>query len=569
MHHISDLLHPSPPLRRRKGSMALRKKTSDSATVHSMISKTGETRDAPCGHDRDHTAENSQDSDTCLKPIHHGKTPKERGNQNTLSGDDEGNIADIGQISEISTSSENYVVKRKTSGFPKADAVLGYGEEDKLTPEKSMTKLVTSPKASHGKKSLSNLFHRKGKGSTTPPSSGKIAGRMTISAPTLVDASPDAKALLNSAPSLGDASPNAKNVVNYSRPIAHHPSSDGSNGSPIVRGRSSSALHSSNSFPGPSTSQAADEHVVIPETEKDPDASDSDSFNPSDYSGDENSVQQAVAIPIVYSGRAKLVDIRPPRGTKNEASGSRPGVGITVAPSTVNSTGHDAEALGAQDADRYLANAMKSHTGPETTNTDDPFIDPAFRNLLAKPANEIAAKEMARIKAARKAGNMGGGLMERMNALLAKSDAKPGVDNTEHTIAGPRTNPNESLLSKMRALGKKPTKGKEQEDNEEEIVCKVEAEKERGLREEKEIHARIKAQLAAKDAANGGVRGAGFPRIDYGPPTLRTALGGCGSTDEEIAHARALAARHAAGLTGGRVQNKEDNTTARGQFEGY
>lgn len=323
--------------------------------------------------------------------------------------------------------------------------------------------------------------------------------------------------------------------------------------------------------------QATDEHGVVPETfatEKNPDASDSDSFNPSDYSGDENSVQQAVAIPIVYSGRAKLVDVRPPRGTNTAASGNRSGSGITSAPGTVNSTDRDAETLGAQDADRYLANAMNSQTRPMTTHTDDPFIDPAFQNLLAKPANEIAAKEMARLKAAREAGNMGGGLMERMNALLAKSDAKPrfektdakpGVDNFGDTTAGPRTNASESLLSKMRALGKKSKKGKEQEDSEEEVVRKVEAEKERGLREEKEIHARIKAQLAAKDAANGGVRGAGFPRIDYGPPNLRTALGGCGPTDEELANARALAARGAAG----RVPNKEDNTTARGQFEGY
>ena len=538
--------------------MALRKKTSDSAPVHSIISETGEVRNAPYGHDQDHTAENSQDSDAHLKPIHRGKTPKASGNQNTFSGDDEGNTADIGQISDISISSESHVLKRKTSGFPKADAVLGYGEEDKF----SMLKLVTSPKASHEKKPFSKLFHRKGKGTTTPPSSGKIAGRVTISAPTFVDASPDAKVLLNSAPSLGDASSDAKNVVNYSRPLAPHSSSDVSNGSLIEHGRSSSVLHTSNSTSGPSTSQAADEHG-------DPDASDGDSFNPSDYSGDENSIQQAVAIPIVYSGRAKLVDIRPPRGTKIAASGIRPGVGVSIAPGIVKSTGHDAEALGAQDADRYLANAMNSHTRPETTNTDDPFIDPAFQNLLAKPANKIAAKEMARLKAAREAGNMGGGLMERMNALLAKSDAKPSIDDTEHTIADPLTNPGESLMSKMRAFGKKPTKGKEQKENEEEVIRKVEAEKERSLREEKEIHARIKAQLAAKDAFNGGVRGAGFQRIDYGPPNLRTALGGCAPTDDELTHAHALTAHPAADLTGGRVQNEEDNATARGQFEGY
>ncbi len=243
-------------------------------------------------------------------------------------------------------------------------------------------------------------------------------------------------------------------------------------------------------------------------------------------------------------------------------------MGSVIAPGATQLTDHDAEVLGAQDADRYIAHAMASRARHAATNTDDPFIDPAFQNLLAKPANEIAAKEMARIKAAREAANMDGGLMERMNALLAKSDTKPGVQNVGETITGPRTNTGESLLSKMRALKKKSKKGKEQ-DSEEEVVRKVEAEKERGLREEREIHAKIKAQLAAKDAANGGVRGAGIPRIDYGSPNLHTALGGCGPTDEERAHANALANRLAAGLTGGRVQNKQDNTTARGQFEGY
>ena len=274
-------------------------------------------------------------------------------------------------------------------------------------------------------------------------------------------------------------------------------------------------------------------------------------------------------MPIAFSGRGKLVDVRSAPGTNTAASGSRSGVGSIIAPGATQLTDHDAEVLGAQDADRYFANAMNSQTRHAATNTDDPFIDPAFQNLLAKPANEIAAKEMARIKAAREAANMGGGLMERMNALLAKSDTQPGVDNVGETATGPRTNTGEGLLSKIRALKKKPKKGKEQEDSEEEVVRKVEAEKERGLREEREIHAKIKAQLAAKDAANGGVRGAGIPRIDYGPPNLRTALGGCGPTDEERAHARALANRHAAGPTGGRVQNKQDNTTARGQFEGY
>ena len=274
-------------------------------------------------------------------------------------------------------------------------------------------------------------------------------------------------------------------------------------------------------------------------------------------------------MPIVFSGRAKLVDIPPPHRKITAASGDQSGMSGAVAPGTAQLTDREAEALGAQDADRYFANAMHSRTHPRAINTDDPFIDPAFHNLLAKPANEIAAKEMERIKAAREAANMGGGLMERMNALLPKSDTKPGVVNTGETNAGPRINTGESLLSKMRGLKKKTKKGKEQEDSEEEVVRKVEAEKERGLREEKEIHARIKASLAAKDAANGGVRGAGIPRIDYGPPNLRTALGGCCPTDEERAQASALANRHAADLSGGRVQNNQDNKTARGQSEGY
>lgn len=184
--------------------------------------------------------------------------PEAHGNKTPFSSDEQGNAAEIGQSSETSTGSENTVLKHKTSGFPKADAVLGYGEEDIFTPKKSMIDLVTPPKASHEKRSLQKLFHRKGsRESTTPPSSssGKNpAGRMTISAPTLVDASPDAKVLLNSASSLVDASPDAKNVVNYSRPIARHSSSEVSNKSPIVHGHSRSALHNSNPISGPSAS---------------------------------------------------------------------------------------------------------------------------------------------------------------------------------------------------------------------------------------------------------------------------------------------------------------------------
>ena len=222
--------------------------------------KPGKIQDVPYGHDQDHTAEESQNSDTYLIPAHCGKMPEARGNQSASSGENQGNMAEIAQSCETSTSSGNSVMKRKTSGFPKADAVLGYGEEATITPKKSMTNLVTSPKASHEKKSLRNLFHRKGsKESTTPPFSlGKTANRMTISGPNLVDASPNAKLLLGSASSLVDASLGAKNVVNYSRPIVPHSSSDASNGSPVVRGPSSSVLHSSNPTPGLNSEGLAD-----------------------------------------------------------------------------------------------------------------------------------------------------------------------------------------------------------------------------------------------------------------------------------------------------------------------
>lgn len=219
--------------------MALRKKPSDSAAAHSMISKTGEDQDAFYSHDQGHAAENGQNSDTYLTPTHRGKMPEGRGNHNAFSSEDQGNTADIDQGNETPTSSEGLVLNHKTTGFPKADLVLGYGEEDKIPPKKVMTELATSPEVSHEKKSLRKLFYRKGskESTTSPSSSGKTVSRMKISAPTLVDASPD-----------------AKNVVNYSRPIAHHSSSDISNGSPIVRGRSSSASHGLNPFLGPSTS---------------------------------------------------------------------------------------------------------------------------------------------------------------------------------------------------------------------------------------------------------------------------------------------------------------------------
>lgn len=539
--------------------MALGKKTSESAVAHSMMPKKGENQDELYGHDdQDHVAETSYNSNTYTTPTHRGKMPEAPGNKNTFSGEGKGKgkAAEMDQSSEASMDIDFPIFTRKTSGFSKAYAVLGHGEEETTTPTKSMTNLVTSPKASNEKKSLRNLFNRKGsKDSTSSPSSpsGKTAGRITVSAPTLLNATPNAKSLLDSASPLPKTSPDAKKVINYSRPTAPQPSKNVSNGSPVGHGRSSSGLHDSNPFSGPSTSPEGD----------------SDSFDPSDYSGDENSVQQAVAIPIVASGRAKLVDIRPPRVINTAASANQSGTGIAVAPGTSNFTDQDAEALGAQDAERYKANAMTLQTHPTVTNTEDPFVDPAFQNLLAKPANEISAKEMARLKAAREAGNMGGGLMERTNALRAKSDAKPRDENIEEKTASTRSNTGENLLSKMRGLGKKSKKGKELEDSEEEVIRQVEADKERGIREEKAINEMIKAKLAAKDAASGGVRGAGIPRIDYGPPAQHTALGGSGPTDEERAHAGALGNRRPAGQTEGRFQKKEDNTTLRGQFEGY
>ena len=271
-------------------------------------------------------------------------------------------------------------------------------------------------------------------------------------------------------------------------------------------------------------------------TEKNADANDSDSFNPSDYSGDENSVQQATPARIIFSGKAKLVDIRPPRKTNTAAPAPRSDTGKANASGTTKLSDREAEALGAQDAERYYRNGLNAQTRSTTATSEDPIIDPAFQKLLAKPANEIVAREMARLKAARKAEKMDDGLMESMIALRAKSDAKPEAEKAGDAPVGFRTYNRGALLSKMRAL-KKETKEKEQEESGEEVTRKVQADVERG--------------------------------IDYGPPSLHTALGGNVPTDAERAHARGLTARGAAGQTGGRVQNSEDHTTARGQYEGY
>lgn len=266
-------------------------------------------------------------------------------------------------------------------------------------------------------------------------------------------------------------------------------------------------------------------------TEKNADASDSDSFNPSDYSGDENSVQQATPARIIFSGKPKLVDIRPPRKMNTASPAPRSDIGKANASGTTKLSDREAEALGAQDAERYYRNGLNAQIRSTNATSEDPIIDPAFQKLLAKPANEIAAREMARLKAARKTEKMDDGLMESMTALRAKSDAKPEAEKAGDAPVGFRTYNREALLSKMRAL-KKETK-----ESGGEVTRKVQADVERG--------------------------------IAYGPPSLHTALGGNVPTDAERANARGLTARGAAGQTGGRVQNSEDHTTARGQYEGY
>ena len=458
---------------------------------------------------------------TYLTPNQRGKMPQAGSDEHKISGKAQGNAARMIQTNANPIGSEDQAPKPNL----KARTLLGYVEDDESNAEKSTTDLLPSPKAAHEKKSFRKFFRRKGnmEPTTPPPSSGKASGRRVISAPTLIDASPNAKDLLDSASLLIDDSPSAKHVVNYSRPIARHTSSDVSSGSPVMLRGSTTALHGSIPFAGPGTvpegltntslvsrtsdvrlsdtdemqihdhsnpsiiheNKTADAHHAVSETfctEKNADASDSDSFNPSDYSGDENSVQQAMAVPITFSGNAKLVDIRPPHGTSTATPSNQSTIGNALTSSTTQLTDHDAEVLGAQDAARYYNNGMRPQTRSGEVNTEDPFIDPPFRSLLSKPANIIAAREMVRIQAER----VGGG----------------------------------------------------------EVAHEIRAEVGRALREEAQIHGIIKAKVAAKEAANGDVRGAGTPRIDYGPPSLHTALGGNPPTNA-------------------------DTTTARGRFEGY
>ena len=114
-----------------------------------------------------------------------------------------------------------------------------------------------------------------------------------------------------------------------------------------------------------------------------------------------------MAVPITFSGKAKLVNIRPPHGSGTAAPSIQSTIGNALTSSTIQLTDHDAEVLGAQDAARYYNNGMRPQTRLGEVNTEDPFIDPPFRPLLAKPANVIAAREMARIQAER----VGGGMM--------------------------------------------------------------------------------------------------------------------------------------------------------------
>lgn len=239
MNRGSDLLHPSPPFRRRKGSKTLREKSSDSATDPSIMSNTGATQDAFHGHHQDYAMETTDNSNTYLTPNQRGKMREARGNQKSFSGEEQEKTAETSQSHTTLTSSEDQELKSDSSNFTKVDAVLGKIEDNKIATKKGMTDLVTAPKAAHGKKSLRRFFHRKGnREPTTPPSSsGKTPGRRIISAPALID-----------------ASPNAKNVVNFSRPIALHSSSDVSSESPALRGARDTELRGSNPIPGPSAS---------------------------------------------------------------------------------------------------------------------------------------------------------------------------------------------------------------------------------------------------------------------------------------------------------------------------
>ena len=186
---------------------------------------------------------------TYLTPSQRGEMSQAGSNEHAISGKTQGNAARMIQTKANPIGSEDQGPKPNS----KARTVLGYVEDDESNAEKSTTDLLPSPKAAHEKKPFRRLFRRKGtKEPTTPSSSGKPSGRRVISAPTLIDASPNAKKLLNSASLLIDDSP-TKRVVNYSRPIARHTSSDASSGSPVMLRGPITALHGSIPSAGPGT----------------------------------------------------------------------------------------------------------------------------------------------------------------------------------------------------------------------------------------------------------------------------------------------------------------------------
>ena len=378
-----DLLHPSPPLRRRKGSNTLREDILNSATTHSIMPNSGWAQDALRGQIQDHAAKNSDNSNPYLTPNQRGKMPEARNSQDTFSDEEYGKTARTEKSSEFSASSEGQVLKPKSSGLEKAHAVLGHGNGDELIQKKSTTDLAASAKAVHKKKSFRNLFKRKAsKEPTTPPSSSSAntSSGKVISAPTLINASPNAKALLDSATSLTQRSPSAANVVNFSRPFPDRSTSDVSSGSPAGRGRSRTVLYGSNPFSSASTTPGVftGGSGIIPvgpnTSTVSQNAGSHDSFNPSDYTGNETSVRQARAVPIILSGGARGIDIPPRRRSNTTASSNGQLVGSTVTSCTTPLTDREAEALGAQDADRYYHNASSSQTRA-TRDAGIPRID--------------------------------------------------------------------------------------------------------------------------------------------------------------------------------------------------
>ena len=210
---------------------------------------------------------------TYLTPNQRGKMPQGGSNEHAISGKAQGNSARMIQTNANPIGSEDQAPKPNL----KARTVLGYVEDDKSNAEKSTTDLLPSPKAAHEKKPFRKFFRRKAnKEPMTPtPSPGKTSGRRVISAPTLIDASPNAKNLLDSASLLIDNSP-TKHVVNYSRPITRHTSSDVSSGSPVMLQGPTTALHGSMPFASPGTVHEGFTHPSLVSRTPDVRSSDTD-----------------------------------------------------------------------------------------------------------------------------------------------------------------------------------------------------------------------------------------------------------------------------------------------------